>query len=62
MSDLDPAAIERLLQDGARRRGVPVNAYRDLVQTKADIAGSVNAGAKMHRRTGVKMHHGGLPA
>jgi len=22
----------------------------------------VNAGAKMHRRAGVKMHHGGLPA
>jgi hypothetical protein len=22
----------------------------------------VNAGAKMYRRTGVKMHHGGLPA
>ena len=39
MSDLDPAVIENLLQEGARRRGVPLNAYRDLVQTKADIAG-----------------------
>src|SRR3954467_13490717 len=38
MPDLDPAAIETLLQEGARRRGVPVNAYRDLVQAKADIA------------------------
>jgi type III restriction enzyme len=27
-----------------------------------DYISGVNAGAKMHRRTGVKMHHGGLPA
>ena len=38
MSDLDPAAIESLLQEGARRRGVTVDAYRGLVQARADIA------------------------
>ena len=39
MSDLDPAPIERLLQEAAQRRGVPVDAYRDLVQAVADVAG-----------------------
>jgi len=39
MSDLDPAAIETLLQEGARRRGIPVNAYHDVVRAKTDIAG-----------------------
>jgi hypothetical protein len=39
MSDLDPAAIESLLQEAARRRGVTVDAYRDLVQAIADVAG-----------------------
>src|SRR3954453_7955026 len=39
MPDLDPATIDTLLQEGARRRGIKVNAYRDLVQAKADIAG-----------------------
>ena len=35
---MDPAAIERLLQEAAQRRGVTVDAYRDLVQATADIA------------------------
>ena len=39
MPDLDPADIERLLQEGARRRGVTVEAYRDFVQAAADRAG-----------------------
>ena len=39
MPDLDPAAIKRLLQEAAQRRGVPVDAYRDLVQAVADVAG-----------------------
>ena len=39
MPDLDPAAIENLLHEGALRRGLKPNAYRDLVQAKADIAG-----------------------
>ena len=39
MPDLDPAAIERLLREAAERRGVPVDAYRDLVQAVADVAG-----------------------
>jgi len=38
MSDLDPAAIERLLHEGARRRGMTVDAYRDLVQATAEGA------------------------
>ena len=38
MPDLDPAAIERLLQEAAQRRGVPIDAYRDLVQATADVA------------------------
>jgi hypothetical protein len=39
MSDLDPAAtIESLLHDGARRRGMTLDAYRDLVQATADGA------------------------
>ena len=32
MPDLDAAAIESLLLDGARRRGMTVTAYRDLIQ------------------------------
>jgi hypothetical protein len=39
MPDLDPAVIESLLYDGAHRRGVTVDAYRDLVQAAADNAG-----------------------
>ena len=39
MGDLDPAAIERLLNDGARRRGESVDACRDLIQTTAGRAG-----------------------
>src|SRR4051812_48427741 len=39
MGDLDPAAIERLLHDGARRRGETVDAYRDFIQTTAGRAG-----------------------
>jgi len=38
MSDLDPATIERLLHDAARRHGVTVDAYRDLIQATAEIA------------------------
>ena len=38
ISDLDSAAIETLLYDGARRRGVTVEAYRDLIQATADRA------------------------
>ena len=38
MPDLDAAAIERLLQEAAQRRGVPVDANRDLVQAAADVA------------------------
>ena len=39
MSDLDPATIERLLHDAARRHGVSVGAYRGLIQATAEIAG-----------------------
>ena len=41
MPDLDTAAIERLLYEGARRRGVTVDAYRNLVQATADNAAGV---------------------
>ena len=41
MSDLDAAAIEKLLHEGARRRGVTVDAYRNLVQATADNATGV---------------------
>jgi len=40
MADLDPAAIERLLHEGARRRGVTVDAYRDFIQTTANRSGA----------------------
>ena len=36
MPDLDPAAIESLLLDGARRRGMTVTAYRDLIKAIAN--------------------------
>ena len=39
MPDLDAVAIENLLHEGALRRRITVNAYRDLVRAKADIAG-----------------------
>ena len=39
MSDLDPADIERLLQEGARRRGMTVEAYRGFIQATAYRAG-----------------------
>ena len=39
MFDLDPAAIESLLHDGARQRGVTIYAYRNLVQATAIDAG-----------------------
>ena len=39
MADLDPAAVESLLQEAARRRGVSVDAYRDFIQAIADPAG-----------------------
>ena len=39
MPDLDPVVIENLLHEGALRRRITVNAYRDLVRAKADIAG-----------------------
>ena len=45
ISDLDPAAIETLLHDGARRRGVTVEAYRDLIQATADRARVYLSGA-----------------
>ena len=38
MPDLDPADIERLLHDGAQRRGVTVDAHRNLIQTTAGRA------------------------
>jgi len=38
MPDLDRAAIESLLHEGARRRGVTLDAYRDLIQATADRA------------------------
>src|SRR4051812_1915621 len=38
MPDLDPSAVESLLHAGARRRGVKVDAYRDLIQATADRA------------------------
>ena len=41
MADLDHAAIESLLNEGALRRGVPVDAYRNLVQATADNAAGV---------------------
>ena len=36
MPDLDLATIESLLLDGARRRGMTVTAYRDLIQAIAN--------------------------
>src|SRR4051794_31025511 len=36
MPDLGPADIENLLLDGARRRGMTVTAYRDLIQAMAN--------------------------
>ena len=39
MPDLDSVVIENLLHEGALRRRITVNAYRDLVRAKADIAG-----------------------
>jgi len=36
MPDLDPADIESLLLGGARRRGMTVTAYRDLIQAIAN--------------------------
>ena len=39
VADLDPAAIESLLQETARRRGVTVDAYRDFITAIADPAG-----------------------
>ena len=38
MSDPDPATIERLLHDAARRHGVTIDAYRDLIKATAEIA------------------------
>jgi len=38
MPDPDPIAIENLLQEGALRHGVTVDACRDLVQAAADAA------------------------
>src|SRR3954447_2943749 len=38
MPDLDPLAIENLLQEAALRRGVTVDAYRYLVQATAGVA------------------------
>src|SRR4051794_9236494 len=39
MADLEPAVIESLLHEGARRRGETVDAYRDFIQTTAGRAG-----------------------
>jgi len=39
MPDLDPAVIESLLQEGARRHGMTLEAYRNLIQAAADRAG-----------------------
>ena len=39
MCDLDPATIERLLEEAARRRGELVEACRDFIQAIADRAG-----------------------
>ena len=39
MNHLNPLTIENLLHEGALRRRITVNAYRDLVRAKADIAG-----------------------
>src|SRR3954453_21142739 len=52
MADLDPAAIESLLNEGALRRGVPVDPYRNLVQATADKSrgGHVRGGAAGSRR------------
>jgi len=42
MSDLEAADIERLLHEGARRRGMTVEAYRNLVQATTDDAAGVS--------------------
>jgi hypothetical protein len=39
MPDLAPAAIESLLHEGARRRSMMIDAYRDLIQATADGSG-----------------------
>jgi len=39
ISDLAPDAIESMLLDGARRRGVTVDDYRDLIEATASRAG-----------------------
>jgi len=40
MPDLDPAAIESLLQEAALRRGISVDTYRGLIQAITDRAGA----------------------
>ena len=40
MPDLAPAAVEKLLQEGARRRAVTVDTYRGLIRAIADRAGA----------------------
>ena len=40
MPDVDPAAIESLLQEAALRRGVTVDTYRGLIQAITDRAGA----------------------
>ena len=39
MAELDAAAIERLLHEGARQRGIAVGAYRELVEAIAGPSG-----------------------
>ena len=39
ISDPDHASFERLLHDGAQRRGMTVEAYRDLIQATAAGSG-----------------------
>ena len=39
MPDLEPAAIKNLLNDGARRSRMTVDAYRGLIQSTANSAG-----------------------
>ena len=38
MPDLEPAAIKNLLNDGARRSRMTVDAYRSLIQSTANSA------------------------
>jgi DNA-binding transcriptional ArsR family regulator len=54
-------ALFRALADASRRQLLD-RLHAKNGQTVGELCRGVNAGAKMHRRTGVKMHHDGPAA